>query len=263
MQGDALIGADGIHSAVRQSLHPNEGPPTWSGIMIWRGALRWPIHADGRTVVIAGGNSAKFVFYPIYADPADPQHRLTNWAIMARVGEGSRLPPVQQDWSRPGPLEEALAFVRDRFRLGFVDPTALIRATGEFFEYPNCDRDALPWWSVGNVTLLGDAAHPMYPVGSNGASQAVLDARCLADQLAHAPSVQHAFAAYDELRRPVTSEIVLNNRKGGPEGVIDLVESRAPMGFEDIRQVASHEELEAIVRGYAAKAGYAQEQVNG
>jgi 2-polyprenyl-6-methoxyphenol hydroxylase-like FAD-dependent oxidoreductase len=260
--GDALIGADGIHSRVRARLYPDEWRPAWNGIMLWRGATEWPVHADGRTMVIAGGNSAKFVFYPIHADPSRPRSRLTNWAVMARVADGSEPPPRREDWNRPGNFEEAMVFVRDRFRLGFVDPVKLIESTGTFYEYPCCDRDPLPRWSFGRVTLLGDAAHPMYPVGSNGASQAILDAQALGRHLAAARSVAAALTAYDGERRPPTAEIVLTNRKGGPEGVIDVVEARAPDGFTDIEAVASHAERQAIVRGYASMAGYAREQVN-
>jgi len=260
--GDALIGADGIHSRVRSILYPDEGQPSWNGIMLWRGATEWPVYADGRTMVIAGGNSAKFVVYPIHADPSRPRSRLTNWAVMARIADGSQPPPRREDWNRPGNVEEAMVFVRDRFRLGFVDPIKLIEATGTFYEYPCCDRDPLPRWSFGRVTLLGDAAHPMYPVGSNGASQAIVDAQALARHLASSASVTAALTAYDAERRPPTAEIVLTNRKGGPEGVIDVVEARAPDGFTDIEAVASRAERQAIVRGYASMAGYAREQVN-
>jgi 2-polyprenyl-6-methoxyphenol hydroxylase-like FAD-dependent oxidoreductase len=262
VEGDALIGADGIHSTVRSSLYPNEGPPIWNGTMLWRGATEWPVYEDGRTMFIAGGNAAKFVFYPIHRDPARPHMRLTNWAIMARLGEGQVPPPRREDWNRIGQLHEALPFVRDKFRLGFLDPVALIEATETFYEYPNCDRDPLPRWSFGRVTLLGDAAHPMYPVGSNGASQAIVDAQCLAGHLKAMPSVSAAFAAYDEERRPAMAKIVEANRKGGPEGVIDLIEARAPDGFDDIDRIASHAEREAVVRGYASMAGFAREQVN-
>jgi 5-methylphenazine-1-carboxylate 1-monooxygenase len=262
VEGDALIGADGIHSALRACLHPDEGPPSWNGHMLWRGATDWPIYADGRTMVIAGGNDAKLAYYPIHAAPERPNRRLTNWAIMARLGDGSQLPPRREDWNRPGRLDEALPFVRDTFDLGFVDPIALITATGTFYEFPCCDRDPLPRWSFGRVTLLGDAAHPMYPNGSNGASQAILDARSLAHHISSGVSVADALAAYDAERRPATSAIVLSNRRGGPEGVIDLIEARAPDGFDDLDAVASYAEREAIVRGYASLAGYAKDQVN-
>lgn len=226
--GDGLIGADGIHSRVRGIFYPKEGPLIWSGIMLWRGALSWPTHEDGRTMVIAGGNAAKFVFYPIHFDPREPDKRLTNWAVMARTSDGSGPPPRREDWNSIGRLEDARAFVQDSFKLGFVEPARIIEATGTFYEYPNCDRDPVERWSFGRVTLLGDAAHPMYPVGSNGASQAILDAAALARHLTAKPDVAEAFAAYDVERRPMTADIVRNNRRGGPEGVIDLVEARAP-----------------------------------
>jgi len=262
VEGDALVGADGIHSALRASFYPDEGPPAWNGYMIWRGATDWPIYADGRTVVIAGGNDAKLVVYPIHADPATLDRRLTNWAVMARIGDASQPPPHREDWNRPGQLDEILPFVRDTFDLDFVDPSALIAATGTFFEFPCCDRDPLPRWSFGRATLLGDAAHPMYPTGGNGASQAILDARSLAEHLSSGVSVVDALAAYDAERRPMTAAIVLSNRRGGPEGVIDLVEARAPDGFDDLDAVASYAEREAIVRGYASLAGYSRDQVN-
>ena len=130
-------------------------------------------------------------------------------------------------------------------------------APPEFWEYPCCDRDPLPYWSSGRVTLLGDAAHPMYPVGSNGASQAILDARCLADLLVRSEHPRQALAAYEKQRLPMTSDIVASNRRGGPEGVIDAVEQLAPQGFGDVDAVLPYEQREAIVRGYAAKAGFA------
>ena len=182
---------------------------------------------------------------------------------MARIADpASAPPPRREDWNRPGEWDEVEPFMRDRFRLDFVDPLALIRASGTFYEYPLCDREPLPRWSFGRATLLGDAAHPMYPVGSNGASQAVLDACSLARHLASGAPVPDALAAYDAERRPMTAEIVLNNRKGGPERVIDVLEERAPDGFTDVDAVASHAEREAIVRGYASIAGFAREQVN-
>ena len=180
--GDVLVGADGIHSLVRDTLYPSEGAAQWNGAMLWRGAVEWPTFLTGRSMVIAGGMAAKLVVYPI-AEAARPDRRLTNWAVVARVGTGSTPPPNKADWSRPGRFEDLMPHVQ-RFRIPYVNAQALIEATPEFWEYPMCDRDPLPRWSHGRVTLLGDAAHPMYPVGSNGASQAILDARCLADRLA-------------------------------------------------------------------------------
>ncbi|RWC52811.1 flavin-dependent oxidoreductase [Mesorhizobium sp.] len=256
--GDLLIGADGIHSAVRAMLYPEEGPPIWNGTMLWRGATPWPVWRDGRTMAVAGGNFAKFVYYPIEPDREEPETRLTNWAVMANTGDSGTSPLRPGDWSRPGVIDDVLPFVRDRFQLDFVDPASIIQATDGFYEYPNCDRDPLPRWSFGRVTLLGDAAHPMYPVGSNGASQAILDAGCLALHLSADPTIEAALARYDGERRPATSAIVLANRQGGPEAVIDMVEARAPHGFDDIDAVASREERKNVVRGYASLAGFAK-----
>lgn len=257
--GDPLIGADGIHSIIRAGLYPKEGPPIWNGTMLWSGATRWPVWQDGRTMLIAGGNFAKFVFYPVEADPENTEVRLTNWAVMARTGNLGAVPLRPQDWSRPGQPDEIRPFVHDRFHLDFVDPAALISATDQFYEYPACDREPLPRWSFGRVTLLGDAAHPMYPVGSNGASQAILDAKCLALHLSAGGGIDAALSSYDAERRPATSAIVLANRRGGPEAVIDLVEDRAPNGFDDINAIASYEERQGIVRGYASLAGFAKQ----
>jgi 2-polyprenyl-6-methoxyphenol hydroxylase-like FAD-dependent oxidoreductase len=259
-RGDVLIGADGIHSVVRETLFPNEGPPRWNGLMLWRGAIDWPAFLTGRSMVVAGGLAAKLVIYPI-AEGSRPDKRLTNWAVVGRVGDPSMPIPQKQDWSRPGRFEDLMPHVQ-RFRIPYVDARALIEATNEFWEYPMCDRDPLPRWSHGRVTLLGDAAHPMYPVGSNGASQAILDARFLADRLKHAEHPVQALWTYEQTRLPMTAEIVRMNRRGGPEGVIDAVEARAPDGFSNIDDVLSLEQRKAIVRGYASTAGYAREQVN-
>jgi 5-methylphenazine-1-carboxylate 1-monooxygenase len=175
---------------------------------------------------------------------------------MVKIGEGNVPPPRREDWSRPGKREELMPHV-ERFSVPYVDVRSLISATPEFYEYPCCDRDPLPYWTSGRVTLLGDAAHPMYPVGSNGASQAILDARALADELARAEHPRQALVAYEKKRLPMTAEIVRANRRGGPEGVIDAVEQLAPDGFTDIEKVLSHAQREAIVRGYASKAGFA------
>jgi 2-polyprenyl-6-methoxyphenol hydroxylase-like FAD-dependent oxidoreductase len=253
-RGDILVGADGIHSKVRETLFPEEGPPCWNGLMLWRGARDWPVFLTGQSMVIAGGLNAKAVVYPI-AEGSSPASRLTNWAVLVRITDGTTL-VRRADWSRLGKPEELMPHVGG-FSIPQVDFGALVRATPEFWEYPCCDRDPLPYWSSGRVTLLGDAAHPMYPVGSNGASQAILDARCLADALARSEHPRQALVAYEQKRLPMTAEIVRSNRRGGPEGVIDAVEQLAPDGFDNVENVLSYSQREAIVRGYASKAGFA------
>jgi 5-methylphenazine-1-carboxylate 1-monooxygenase len=262
VDGDVLVGCDGIHSALRAALYPHEGPPRWSGVMLWRGAVDWPIFDGGDTMNVAGGVASRFVCYPIHAAADASHHRLTNWAIMAHLHAAGSPSPQREDWNRTCDREAALAFVRGRFDLRAIDPVAILEATPTIYEYPNCDRDPLPQWSFGRATLLGDAAHPMYPVGSNGASQAILDARALARHLASGRPVVDALRAYDAERRPTTIEVVLRNRQGGNEGVIDLVEARAPDGFDDLERVAPYAERQAIVEGYARLAGFTPEQVN-
>ena len=227
--------------------------------MLWRGATEWPAFLTGRSMIVAGGLSAKMVVYPI-AEGSRPDRKLTNWAVVARVGEGGA-PPEQGGLVAARPARGADAACRSASRSRMSTCRRSSRQRREFWEYPMCDRDPLPRWSHGRVTLLGDAAHPMYPVGSNGASQAILDARCLADALSLAEHPMAALHAYEAERLPKTAEIVRANRKGGPEGVIDAVEALAPDGFTDIDAVLPHAEREAIVRGYAQKAGFAKEQV--
>ncbi|MGW7537870.1 flavin-dependent oxidoreductase [Amycolatopsis sp. NPDC054798] len=257
---DVLVAADGIHSAARSRLFPGEGPPCWNGVLMWRGATDWPAFGGGASMIVSGGTAAKLVVYPI--GPGRSAHtRLTNWAVCIRTGEPGAPPPDRQDWAKPGDRAELARHV-GRFHCPAVDHAALVEATEEIFEFPMCDRDPLPAWSHGRVTLLGDAAHPMYPMGSNGAGQAILDAANLAWQLTHYADPAEALRAYEADRLAATSEIVLRNRRGGPENVIDEVERRAPDGFTRLEDVIDAATLDAIVTGYAQASGASQQQVN-
>jgi 2-polyprenyl-6-methoxyphenol hydroxylase-like FAD-dependent oxidoreductase len=258
IRGEVLVGADGIHSAIRGHYYPDQGPPRWNGVQMWRGCADFPAFMDGRSMIIAGGMSGKLVLYPIAAGQR-PETRLTNWVVNVRVSDTPH-PPGKESWSRKGRLDEVLPHAA-RFAIPGFDVLRLIRSTDAFYEYPMCDRDPLPRWTHGRVTLLGDAAHPMYPVGSNGAGQALLDACALADGLARAEHPYQALLEYEADRLPKTAEIVTLNRKGGPERVIDEVEKLAPAGFDDVDRVLSHDERKAIVRGYAGKAGFAVQQI--
>src|SRR6266446_7412830 len=247
-RGDVLVGADGIHSLVRDTLYPGEGSARWNGAMLWRGAVDWPAFLTGRSMVIAGGMAAKLVVYPI-AEGTRPDRRLTNWAVVARISDGSTPPPNKEDWSRMGRFEELMPHVQ-RFRIPYVNAQALIEATPEFWEYPMCDRDPLPRWSHGRVTLLGDAAHPMYPIGSNGASQAILDGEVIAQELLAGGDPEGALQRYERRRLPPTAGIVESNRRKGIDVMLDLVEQRAPQGFSTLESVLPAAELEKIVDDY-------------
>jgi 5-methylphenazine-1-carboxylate 1-monooxygenase len=266
VRGDALIGADGIHSTVRHTFYPDEGPPSWNGAMLWRGATPYQPFLTGGSMIIAGsGKRAKLVLYPVSEQTDTPGTNLLNWAVVVKIGDGSTPPPRREDWNRPGRLDELMPHIEGAFRLSELDPVDLVHATERFYEYPMCDRDPLPRWSFGRVTLVGDAAHPMYPMGSNGGSQSILDARCVASNLADAAETKDVAAAlelYEATRRPTTEKLVRSNRTGGPERVIDLVEEKAPDGFTNVEDVVSHAELEAIVKGYPKLAGFDQSQVN-
>jgi 2-polyprenyl-6-methoxyphenol hydroxylase-like FAD-dependent oxidoreductase len=199
---------------------------------------------------------AKLLIYPIRNNVDAEGRQLVNWVVYIETPEYEK-----NDWNRPGKLEVFIHAMED-WHFDWLDVPHFIRKADAIYEYPMVDQDPLPCWSFGRLTLLGDAAHPMYPVGSNGASQAILDARCIADRLCDADNPYHALHAYEQERLPPTTQIVLMNRKGGPEGVIDAVEERAPEGFTNIDDVLPYEHRKAIVRGYASTAGFAREQVN-
>ncbi|MGI3169660.1 flavin-dependent oxidoreductase [Pseudooceanicola sp. C21-150M6] len=254
-RGEVLICADGIHSAGRRHFYPDEGAPSWQGVVMWRGATNWPVWEDGESMAIGGGLGGKFVLYPIA--PAVKGRQLMNWVVNVRIKDPAISTPPPDNWSRQAPLSEVLPHAL-RFHVPGMDIGALVKATPAIYEYPMADRDPLPRWTFGRVTLLGDAAHPMYPVGSNGASQAILDARCLADWMAKAEHPRAALWQYEKDRLPKTAEVVRTNRVGGPERVIDEVEKLAPAGFKKIEQVLSFDDRKAIVGGYANMAGFSR-----
>jgi len=256
VEADVLIGADGIHSSVRAGFYPNEGPPRWSGAVLWRAAIEAEPFLSGRSMIMAGHADQKLVVYPISEAARRRGRSLTNWIAELRLGAPGDPAPSREDWNRPARFEDFMPRFRD-WNFDWLDFPALAAMTPEAFEFPMVDRDPVPAWSFSAATLLGDAAHPMYPVGSNGASQAILDARALAAALASAPKdIPSALKAYESERLPATAAIVAANRKQGPEEVMTIVEARAPNGFDRLEDVVSREELETIAAKYKQVAGF-------
>jgi 5-methylphenazine-1-carboxylate 1-monooxygenase len=257
--GVLLIAADGIHSAIREKLYPLEGPPIWNGRILWRGITASDAFLSGRTMIMAGHETLKFVCYPISKEPDIDGKFSINW-----VAE-RHMPPTYQwrreDYNRSAKLEEFLPWFAD-WKFDWLDVPDLIRNCPRAYEYPLVDRDPVAQWTFGLTTLMGDAAHPMYPVGSNGASQAILDARVITREiLAHGPT-NAALVAYEAERRPATSDLVMLNRRNGPEQVMQLVEERAPDGYNVVTDVLSLQELQDIAANYKRVAGFQVEGLN-
>ncbi len=246
-ESDLLIGADGIHSAVRAHFYPDEGPPKWQGILMWRGVTVGKPYLGGNTMVQAGHHNQKFVCYPISRAHAERGEALINWICDLHMGDGAL--PSREDWNKPGRLEDFLPRFAD-WNFGWLDVPEVIRTAHTILEFPMIDRDPLPRWSHGHITLLGDAAHPMYPIGSNGASQAILDGEAITQELAVGDDPEKALRRYEERRLPPTARIVESNRRKGIDVMLDIVEQRAPQGFTDLESVLPADELEKIVGDY-------------
>jgi 2-polyprenyl-6-methoxyphenol hydroxylase-like FAD-dependent oxidoreductase len=253
--GDAVgalaVGCDGIHSTVRRQLHPDEGPPRWSGVNMWRGVVAHAPFLSGATMVRAGWLSiGKMVIYPIRDAIDDAGRQLVNWVAELECKE-----PVRRDWSARGSLDDFFPAFAD-WRFDWLDVADMIRSTDTVLAYPMVDQDPLPRWSFGRVTLLGDAAHPMVPRGSNGAGQAILDALCLADELATRGVGTEALQAYDAIRNGATAQVVLANRSTPPDAILREVHERSgDKPFTRIEDVVSREELAKIADNYKRIAG--------
>ena len=248
--GDLLIACDGINSTLRQAMVPGEGPAQWGRTMMWRGITRGPRFRTGRTVAMAGRKDVKFVCYPIADDGAGGS--VLNWIADLTMPEAYDW--RQQDWNRPGVLEDFLpAF--DGWSFDWLDIPQVIRDAEQIYEYPMVDRDPLPSWRSGPVALMGDAAHAMYPIGSNGASQCILDARHLARAIRDHGATEAALEVYEDERRERMNALVLANRGDGPDKILDIVAERAPGGFDDIEHVMPLAERQSFADGYKAIAG--------
>ena len=273
VHGDLLIGADGIHSVVRAHHYPDEREPVFSGRLLWRGVTEADPFLTGRSMIMAGHANQKFVAYPI--GPGSSGRMRINWIAERCVSDPSNrgrssgaetdATPVVRDWNRTVDPSHFLPWFED-WRFPWLDVPALIRGAGAVYEFPMSDRDPVGRWSFGRTTLLGDAAHPMYPVGSNGASQAILDALALANALRQSEpgaDLADALTSYEAARLGPTSQIVLANRQQGPEAVMQMVEERAPDGFKHLSDVISDTELADTALHYKRLAGFDPDALNG
>jgi len=256
--GSCVIGCDGIHSAVRKQLFPGEGPPGYQGINMWRGVTRMKPFLTGASMAVAGWlEVGKMVIYPIRKELDGEGRQLINW-----VAEIQSPRNVMQDWNLGGKIEDFYPTFKD-WNFAWLDCAAMIRHAEQVLEYPMVDRDPLPWWTKGRVTLLGDAAHPMYPRGSNGAGQAILDARTLTGCMARNPDIGNALKEYETLRLKAANDLVLMNRANPPDAILREVWKRSgDKPYARIDDVISNTELVAMSESYKRVAGFEREALS-
>ncbi len=256
VQADVVIACDGINSTLRKQFYPDD-KAAFAGINTWRGVTKHKPILTGKSYVRIGSiDTGKMVIYPIVDTTDGDGTQLINW-----VAEIQRDNASMNDWNRSGDAQDFLDIFKD-WRFPWLDVAALITNAGQILEYPMVDKDPLPQWTFGRVTLLGDAAHPMYPRGSNGSAQAIIDGRTLAEQLAGNPDPLAALKSYEALRLAPTSQIVLTNRSTPPDFIImkaDELSGGKPFGHID--DLISQAELRAISENYARIAGFSREAV--
>jgi 2-polyprenyl-6-methoxyphenol hydroxylase-like FAD-dependent oxidoreductase len=257
VRGDIAIACDGINSIVRKQFYPDD-KLAFGGINMWRGVVRHPPILDGRTYMRVGSlDTGKMVIYPIIDKADDQGNQLVNWVAELRRPNAGR-----NDWNKPGKLEDFFDVYKD-WRFDWLDVAQMIADTEGILEYPMVDKDPVERWTFGRVTLMGDAAHPMYPRGANGSAQAMIDARTLADLLSQAGNPLEALTAYEKARLETTAHIVRTNREYPPDFIntkVDELSGGKP--FRNIDDLISQEELKRISDNYAKIAGYSRDAVN-
>ena len=252
-----MIGCDGINSTIRAKLYPNEGSANWSGIMMWRGTTKGPKFLSGKTMAMVGKRSQKFVVYPIHEFPDGEV--LINWICDLKFPDDHHW--TKQDWNLKGELADLWPLFKN-WTFSWLDVASVIKNTRNIYKYPMVDRNTLNRWTFERVTLLGDAAHAMYPIGSNGASQAILDSAHLARCLEQFGSSRAALCHYEKIRRVSVNKIVETNRLDGPDKILDIVAKKAPNGFENINDVMPHEKMKQIAEKYKVIAGFDADTLN-
>jgi 2-polyprenyl-6-methoxyphenol hydroxylase-like FAD-dependent oxidoreductase len=253
LEADLIIGADGIHSVVRKHLFPHEGPPRYTGVTMWRGTTVWPPFLTGASMVRAGWiTCGQLVVYPILDNVDGHGNQLVNWVVELETSQR-----VERGWNQTGRLDDFISYFRD-WQFEWLDVPSMLSQADMILEYPMVDQLPLPHWTDRRVTLLGDAAHPMIPRGSNGAAQTILDARALADcLLANRRDPIAALQAYEDQRRPATARVVLANQTHSPDSILrEVFERTGDRPFVRVEDVIAADELGAISENYKRITAY-------
>jgi 5-methylphenazine-1-carboxylate 1-monooxygenase len=257
-RGDIVVSCEGIHSAIRKQFYPDEGPPRYSGLNMWRGVTRSKPFLTGASMVRMGWvNTAKVLIYPIRNNIDDEGRQLINWVVDIETPHYKQ----QRDWNRPGNIDDFIGAIAD-WHFDWLDVPALVRSADVILEYPMVDQDPLPRWSFDRVTLLGDAAHPMLPRGANGGAQAILDCSALTESLRSIADPVAALKAYEARRLPPTSKVVLTNRENPPDAILREIFLRTgDKPFAHIDDVISQNELVRLSERYQRVAGFDKEKL--
>ncbi len=257
-EADIVIACDGIHSNIRKQFYPDEGPPVFHGINLWRGVTRAKPFLTGASVTRIGGlhTTSKLLFYAIRNNIDDEGNQLINWTAEVISDDNHTV-----DWNKEGRLQDFYPIYKD-WSFDWLDAAWMLRNADIILSLPMTDRDPVDRWTFGRTTLLGDAAHPMYPRGGNGGAQAILDGALLADLLARGGDVEAALREYESIRIPATAKVVLENRTAPPDLIIDTVE-RLSGGerFEQLSDIISEDELRKISANYQKVAGWDKDSV--
>jgi 5-methylphenazine-1-carboxylate 1-monooxygenase len=252
VRGDIAVACDGVNSTVRRQFYPDE-QVAFSGINTWRGVTRRKPILSGRSYLRIGSvENGKMVIYPIVENVVDEGNQLINWMAEVRQTDVE-----MNDWNKPGQLEDFLPIYRS-WHFDWLDVPELIKQADQILEYPMIDKDPVSQWTFGRITFMGDAAHPMYPRGSNGAAQGAIDARTLAELLAKSADARSALRAYEDTRLEATARVVRTNRESPPDYIntkVDELTGGEP--FESIDDVISQDEPRAISERYKQVAGFA------
>jgi 2-polyprenyl-6-methoxyphenol hydroxylase-like FAD-dependent oxidoreductase len=259
LQGSLLIGADGINSAVRAQMHPDQPPIQWGGAIMWRGTTPGIPIRTGASFVGLGTHRHRVVFYPISQPDAATGLATINWIAELTVDNSGGW--TKGDWNRRVEIDSFIHHFED-WSYEWLDVAAMLRGAEEVFENPMIDRDPVSSWVDGKVALMGDAAHAMYPTGSNGASQAIIDARVLGAAMIRNGVTADALRAYDDELCDEISALVLRNRGAGPFGLLNLLDERCGGVFDNIDDVIPPAEREEFMSRYKAAAGFAKEKLN-